>query len=271
MHPLGHTEERARIVCDPNKKICMTTDEFLAHGGKYADSYYRELIAQEAASAGTELLTALELLEQFPKSVTIYGGVNISEGTPYYEKTRRIAAGICKQGFAVLTGGGPGVMQAGNRGAYESCGYSVGFNIELPFEQVLNPYVTHGHNFRYFFTRKTAMQFSCEVAIFMPGGFGTFDELFGQITLIQTKKCPPIPLILVGSEFWSPLDTYIKNVLRDAFHTIRPGDDQLYTIVDDEEQILEIVKKAPHRNTYTELQKELSEHHAREQAAPVQK
>jgi uncharacterized protein (TIGR00730 family) len=271
MHPLGPIEETARIYCDPNKKICEVTNEFLAQGSKYSDAHYRELLAEEATSAGTELLSALELLEQFPKSVTFYGGVNISEGTPYYEKTRRLAGMICREGFAVLTGGGPGVMQAGNRGAYEACGYSIGFNIELPFEQVLNPYVTHGQNFRYFFTRKTAMQFSSEVAIFMPGGFGTFDELFGQITLIQTKKCPPIPLILVGSDFWGPLDTYIKTVLRDTFHTIRPGDDELYTIVDDEDVVLEIVKKAPHRNTYMELEKDISEHAAREAAAAVVK
>jgi uncharacterized protein (TIGR00730 family) len=215
------------------------------------------------ASAGTELLQALELLEKFPKSVTFYGGVNISEGTPYFEKARHLAARICAQGFAVLTGGGPGVMLAGNKGAFETCGYSLGFNIELPHEQVVNPYVTHGMNFRYFFTRKTAMQFGCEVALFFPGGFGTLDELFGQITLIQTRKCPPIPIILVGSDFWKPFDEVIRWKLLNDYKTIRPGDENIYQILDDDDAILEIVKKAPHRNTYVELQKELSDHQAR--------
>lgn len=258
MHPLGPHEPQARIVCDPNKKICLVTNEFIAHGNKFADAHYHELLAEEAASAGTELLDALEMLEKFPKSVTFYGGVNITEGTPYYEKARRLGGTICKEGFAVITGGGPGIMMAGNQGAYEACGHSIGFNIELPHEQVVNPYVTHGKNFRYFFTRKTAMQFGCEVALFFPGGFGTFDELFGQITLIQTRKCPPIPLILVGKDFWQPFDDVIRWKLLNEFHTIRPGDENLYQIMDDEDAILEVVKKAPHRNTYVELEKDAS-------------
>lgn len=261
MHPLGNNEMNARITCDPQKKICTTVgNDFARRGNKYADKHYEELLAEEAASAGTELLTSLKMLEQFPKSVTMYGGVNIHEGSAYYEKTRLIASMICSEGFAVITGGGPGVMQAGNQGAFETCGYSIGFNIELPHEQVVNPYVTHGQNFRYFFTRKTAMQFACEVALFFPGGFGTFDELFGQLTLIQTKKCPPIPIILVGSDFWKPLDAFIQTTLLNTFHTIGQGDEQLYQIMDDEVAILNVVRKAPMRNTYVELEKERSTH-----------
>jgi uncharacterized protein (TIGR00730 family) len=262
-HPLGHIEESSRVTCDPNKRQCTTVDSFAAQGNSYTERHYKHLLAEQASSAGTELLAALTMLEQFPKSVTMYGGVNVPAGSVYYEKARRLAGRICKEGFAVITGGGPGIMTAGNQGAHEACGYSVGFNIELPHEQVVNPYVTHGQNFRYFFTRKTAMQFSCEVALYFPGGFGTFDELFGQITLIQTKKSPRIPIVLVGVDFWSPLAAYINKVLLNEYGTVHTNDTQIYTITDDEDAIVEIVKKSPHRNTYAELEAEIGEHEAR--------
>jgi uncharacterized protein (TIGR00730 family) len=148
-----------------------------------------------------EFKAGIRAVRQYPKSVTIFGSARLKPGTKYYELARSLSAKICQEGYAVITGGGPGIMQAANQGTAESCGSAIGFNIELPFEQNINPYVTHGVNFHYFFTRKVSMTFSGEVYIYFPGGFGTMDEFFEILTLIQTKKIPKVPIILVGKDF----------------------------------------------------------------------
>ncbi len=148
-----------------------------------------------------EFCDGIQAVSLYPKSVTFFGSARLKPSNKYYKKAVYLAGKICKEGYAVITGGGPGIMEAGNRGTKESCGYGIGFNIELPFEQVLNPYITHGVDFHYFFTRKVAMTFSSEVYIYFPGGFGTMDELFEILTLKQTKKIPNVPIILVGKEY----------------------------------------------------------------------
>ena len=197
---------------------------------------------------GKEIEEGLSRVEKYPKSVTILGSARFSEDNPYYQKARNIASSICELGYAVITGGGGGIMEAGNRGAKEKCGArSVGFNIELPNEQQINPYVTDALSFHYFFTRKVALFFSAEVYLFFPGGFGTMDEFFELITLVQTKKIPRVPIVLVGSEYWGSLDTFIRKELAGHYHTIDEKDVDLYTIVDDEKEVIEIVKKAESR------------------------
>jgi len=161
-----------------------------------------------------EFEAGLKAMATYPKSITMFGSARLPEDNVYYQKARNIASKICQEGYAVVTGGGPGIMEAGNRGTNETCGSAVGFNIELPFEQVINPYVTHGVNFHYFFTRKVSLSFSAEVYMYFPGGFGTMDELFEILTLIQTQKVDKSPVILVGKDFWEPLDAFIKQTLK---------------------------------------------------------
>src|SRR5690606_19507522 len=135
------------------------------------------------------------------------------EDNPHYIKARTVGKMLAEEGFAVITGGGGGIMEAANRGAYEAGGTSVGLNIELPHEQNLNPYTTESMPFRYFFARKVMLAYAASALICFPGGFGTLDEMFEVITLVQTGKMPPVPIILVGCEFWQPLDNFIREQL----------------------------------------------------------
>ncbi len=204
-----------------------------------------DILKDKSEDCAEELLAGLTAVKQYPKTVSFFGSARTKEGSAYYEKARELAGEICKEGFTVITGGGPGIMEAANRGSKEACGYAVGFNIELPSEQVINPYVTHGVNFKFFSARKMALFFSAEACLFFPGGFGTLDEFFQVITLVQTRKTHSIPLILVGSEFWNPLDEFIKETLLGTFKTISPEDVNLYHISDDKEEILNIIRNTP--------------------------
>ena len=204
-----------------------------------------------------ELKDGIGAIRKYPKSVTIFGSARTKTNDKYYKKAKSLSGKICKEGFAVVTGGGPGIMQACNHGSFEACGNSIGFNIILPFEQDINPYVTHGVNFNYFFTRKISLIFSSEVYICFSGGFGTLDEFFQVLTLIQTKKIPYVPIILVGKDFWQPLVKFIEKVLLEKYKTISKKDLKLYKIVDDEKEIIKIIKKAKIRNEFSELKSEL--------------
>lgn len=204
----------------------------------------RVCIAQE------ELRQGMDTVNKYKKSVTMYGSARLHEGHPDYERARRLAKRFAEElEFAVITGGGPGIMEAANRGANESGGVSIGLTIRLPHEQHTNPYVNVEVPFYFFFTRKTSLSFSSRAYLAFPGGFGTFDEMFEVLTLIQTKKIPRIPIILVGVDFWTPLMSAIKTVMLDHYQTISPEDVNYYTITDDEDLIVEMVKNAPSRDT----------------------
>jgi hypothetical protein len=195
-----------------------------------------------------EVKKAFRFMESYPKSVTILGSARIKEGDPYYAKARRLAQRISTElKYTVITGGGPGIMEAANRGAKESGGNSVGINIKLPHEQHPNPYLTAGLNFYYFFTRKVALFFSAEAYIAFPGGFGTFDELFEIITLVQTKKIPKVPIILVGSDFWNDFDAVIKKQAVEHVKSINLEETKIYVITDNDDEIIDIIKRAPLR------------------------
>lgn len=261
MQPQDHPLHTCPIL--PEKYKVYTTHEpshFNALNKQWTDEAYEALLKEKVATAGEELLSALELIKQYPKSVTFYGSAQLPEDNEYYKKAQRLAARTCELGYAVVSGGGPGIMEAANRGGYETCGYSIGFNIELPSEQVVNPYVTHGKNFQYFFTRKTALHFSSEVFLSFPGGFGTFDETFELITLMQTGKSPRVPVILVGTDFWMPFVEVISKVMLDTFKTISAHDMDLFQVVDDEDAIMDIIKHAPMRNAYKEMRAEKESH-----------
>ncbi len=183
------------------------------------------------------------------KSVTFWGSARFPVDNEYYQKALRLSRRLAGElNCMITTGGGPGIMEAGNRGAYETGKPSLGLTINLPTEQFTNQYVTEEIPFYFFFTRKTLMAYSAEAYLYFPGGFGTLDELFEILTLVQTGKISKLPIILVGEAFWKPLDTFIKQALLAENGAISKEDLDLYIITDDEDKIVEIVKNAPMRN-----------------------
>lgn len=183
------------------------------------------------------------------KSVTFWGSARFPVDNEYYQKALRLSRRLAGElNCMITTGGGPGIMEAGNRGAYELGKPSLGLTINLPAEQFTNQYVTEEIPFYFFFTRKTLMAYSAEAYLYFPGGFGTLDELFEILTLVQTGKISRLPIVLVGVAFWKPLDVFIKQALLAENGTISQEDLDLYIITDDEDKIVEIVKNAPMRN-----------------------
>lgn len=196
-----------------------------------------------------EFRQGLDIVADINPSVTFYGSARLGPEHPSYKAVTHLAYRISKElGYAVLSGGGPGIMEAANKGAYDAKGRSVGLTIKLPFEQDTNPYVTDEIPFYFFFARQVTMSYTTEVCIFCPGGFGTFNEFFEILTLQQTGKIGRIPIILFGSEFWNPIIETIKNVCLDKFNTINEKDVQLFIITDDEDEILQIIKNSKMRD-----------------------
>lgn len=196
----------------------------------------------------SEFTDGFEFLEDHPKSVTVFGSSRTEPGEPYYEQALELGKKIAGElGYSVITGGGPGIMEAINRGAFEARGNSVGITIKLPHEQKTNGYLTDQIALTYFFTRKVFLSFSAEAYIFFPGGFGTLDEFFEIITLVQTRKIEAVPIILYGSEYWKPLYSFINKTLVEG-KFIDKEDMSLFSIEDDQDKIIEIIKKAPVRN-----------------------
>jgi uncharacterized protein (TIGR00730 family) len=180
----------------------------------------------------SEFVEGFDALAGIGKAVTIFGSARVHEGDPYYAKARELAGLLAGEGFAVITGGGPGIMEAANRGCHEAGGLSIGCNIELPHEQSVNPYVDLGVEFRYFFARKVMFVKYADAFAIFPGGFGTLDELFESLTLIQTGKIRHFPVVLVGTEYWGGLLDWLRReaVVRGA---IEPGDLDLIRSTDD--------------------------------------
>lgn len=184
---------------------------------------------------------AFEILEKYPKTVSVFGSARLTEENPAYIDARKLAGILASHGFAVVTGGGGGIMEAANRGAFEAGGGSIGLNIILPHEQKLNRYTTDSFAFEHFFARKVALTLQASAYVFFAGGYGTLDELFEIITLIQTGDIDRRPIILFGSEFWGPLLDFIKNTLRDKYQTISDNDDELFSVINDCEQIIPLL------------------------------
>jgi uncharacterized protein (TIGR00730 family) len=176
--------------------------------------------------------------------VSIFGSARVWGTDPEYLACVETARRIGEAGFGIITGGGPGIMEAGNRGARLEQGASIGLNIDLPFEQGSNPYVDQDKdiNFHYFFVRKVMFVKYAQAFVACPGGFGTMDELFEVLTLIQTKKISPVPVILVGTEYWAGLRDWIVKTMAEKEKTISPGDIDLMPIVDTPEEVLEIIR-----------------------------
>jgi len=199
----------------------------------------------------SEFVEGFQFLADFKKTVTIFGSARPKENDKWYKEAEKLAGMLAKSGFAVISGGGPGIMEAANRGAAEAKGDSIGLNIQLPYEQRINSYVKKGVGFHYFFTRKVMLAYSAQAYVFFPGGFGTIDELFEILTLIQTKKIyEKIPVVLVGKEFWVNADKWIKEVLLKKHGYIDAEDPQIYKIVDTAEEAVKLVKKSKPRKEF---------------------
>ncbi len=207
-----------------------------------------DIIKKREEISGKEFEKGYNLIKKYPRSVSILGSARFGENSVYYEKAESLAAKIVKElKYAVVTGGGPGIMEAANKGAYEAGGVSLGFVIKLPKEQAVNKYMTDYVEFEYFSSRKTLLFFAAEAYIYFPGGFGTLDELFEILTLIQVRKITDTPVILVGKDFWTPFLELFKQKLALENNTIDMADTEIYKIVDSEDEIIEIIKKAPYK------------------------
>ena len=209
-----HGRRRAgRVTYQPKAAAMLTTharteDERLLDTGARPD--FRDSDPWRSLRILAEFVEGFDALANIGKAITIFGSARIGEGDPYYAKARKLAGLLAKDGFAVITGGGPGIMEAANRGCHDAGGLSIGCNIELPHEQAVNRYVDLGVEFRYFFARKMMfVKYADGFAIF-PGGFGTLDELFESLTLIQTGKIKHFPVVLVGAEYWSGLLDWLR-------------------------------------------------------------
>ncbi|MFW6161983.1 MAG: TIGR00730 family Rossman fold protein [Planctomycetota bacterium] len=189
-----------------------------------------------------EFVDAFELMAQVPPPrATVWGSARTREGSEYYEQARSLGRRLAEEGYSVVTGGGPGIMEAANRGAAEAGGQSVGLNITLPFEQVPNRYANYKMEFRYFFCRRVMFVKESSGCVVMPGGFGTLDEFFEVVTLKQTGKIEKPPIILFGTAYWQGLLTWMREVLLDQ-GAISPRDLGLFHLSDDVDEVIEIIQ-----------------------------
>ena len=190
-----------------------------------------------------EFVDGFEVLNNIGPCISIFGSARTKPGSPYYEMAVKVATRLTEEGYGVITGGGPGIMEAGNKGAWMRNGTSVGLNIDLPFEQHYNPFIAPGLNLkhRYFFVRKVMFVKYAQAFVVMPGGFGTMDELFEVLTLVQTNKITPVPIILVGKDYWSGLRDWIVNVMLERYHNVNAEDLNLFHITDSEDEVVQII------------------------------
>ena len=216
----------------------------------------------------SEFVEGFGALAELGPAISIFGSARLGQDDPYYRGTVEIAKGIVELGYAVITGGGPGIMEAGNRGAKEAGGVSVGLGIELPYEQGMNDYVDLGVDFRYFFARKTMFVKYSSGYVVMPGGFGTFDELFEALCLMQTHKIDLFPVVLVGRAYWQGLLDWLRTAVVDG-GMINPLDVDLMRVVDTPEEALEVLREAAEKETAAQqeaLKEAAREHMARAEA-----
>ena len=187
-----------------------------------------------------DFIDGFEVMPTYLPSVTIFGSARVEEGNKYYEAARELAFKLSKKGFSIVTGGGPGIMEAANRGAFEADGNSIGLNIKLPKEQKPNKYLTETLNFNYFFARKVMLVKYATAFVLFPGGFGTLDELTETLTLIQTKKLKPFPVILYGNEYWNGFVQWLNDVVvKDGY--IDKEDTELFKQIDNIDEIVDYI------------------------------
>ena len=189
-----------------------------------------------------EFVEAIETLSKLKHSVTVFGSARVRPDDPYYKKTESLARKLAENGFSVITGGGPGIMEAANKGAASAGGQSVGMNIRLTYEQKPNHYANIVLDFKYFFIRKVMFVKYAVAYVILPGGFGTMDELFEALTLIQTRRIKSFPVIMMGSEYWNGLIEWMKNTMV-RNDKIEPGDLDFIQVIDDPDDVVKHIKK----------------------------
>jgi len=194
-----------------------------------------------------EFVEGFQFLSTMNREISLFGSARIPPTSPWYKEAERLGKMLAQHGFTVITGGGPGIMEAANKGAYEGGGKSVGLNIQLPHEQRQNKYVTHGISFYYFFSRKVMLAASAQAYVYFPGGFGTMDEFFEIVTLIQTKKTEQLPIVLVGKDFWNPLIAFLEETMYGRYDAIDRQDLRLFTVVDTAEEAFALLVKSRER------------------------
>lgn len=228
----------------------------LAYGEKSTGHYQADVpqklsdITWRVFRIMAEIVEGFEFLSKSTREVSFFGSARFQAGHPWYEEARRLAAMLGKDGYTIITGGGPGIMEAANRGAYESGAQSLGLNIQLPHEQQINPYVTRSRAFHYFFTRKVMLAAAAQAYVFFPGGFGTLDECLELVTLVQTGKMQRLPIVLVGKDFWQPLITWIRTSLVDEYKTVSAEELDVFTLVNTAEEAFALIKRAPDRSFF---------------------
>ena len=197
-----------------------------------------------------EFVEGFEFLAPLRREVTIFGSSEFTEASLWYKEAQHFGKLLGENGFTVITGGGPGIMEAANRGAAEAGGESIGLDIELPTKQRRNKFVKRGIGFHYFFTRKVMLSASAQAYVFFPGGYGTLDEFFEMLMLVQTKKMEPVPIVCVGADFWSALDIWIRSKMEQEYRTIKPGDIDLYKVVDTADEAFSLIKDSKERKYF---------------------
>ena len=190
-----------------------------------------------------EFVEGFEEMAQIGPAASVFGSARTKPNQEHYKLAERMGSALVRGGFAVMTGAGPGIMEAANKGALEANGMSIGLNISLPMEQEINPYVTHALNFHYFFCRKVMFVKYSQAVVCFPGGFGTMDEFFESMTLMQTEKTGRFPVVLMGSRFWNPLIDWMKKVLLDDYGNISPEDMEMFELTDDPDHAVEYIRR----------------------------
>ncbi|CAM3888027.1 TIGR00730 family Rossman fold protein [Smaragdicoccus niigatensis] len=233
---------RGPIMLRRNRKIeSSTTDQRLLDQRGSADWLHTD--PWRVLRIQSEFVEGFGALAEVPRAVTVFGSARTPEDHPEYEAARQLSAALAAAGYAVITGGGPGVMEAANRGASEAGGFSIGLGIELPFEQGLNEWVDLGINFRYFFARKTMFVKYSQAFVCMPGGFGTLDEMFEALTLVQTRKITRFPIVLFGSEYWGGLVEWIRTSVVNG-GKVSPADVELITVTDSVQEVIDVIERS---------------------------
>ncbi len=220
-----------------------TADERLLDSSRRAD--WRQRDAWRSLRSLSEFVDGFDTLSELPPAVSVFGSARAKQDSEEWELGERLGGALAAAGFAVITGGGPGVMEAVNKGATEAGGLSVGLGIEVPFEQGLNPYIEIAMHFRYFFVRKTMFVKYAQAFCVLPGGFGTLDELFEAITLVQTRKVTRFPVVLMGTEYWRGLISWMRKAVRTPGRT-GPEDLDLIYLTDDVDDAVEHIRAASH-------------------------
>ena len=240
----GRPEEKHRgpvVLRRDQRHEATTTDERLLDSRGKGDWVHTD--PWRVLRIQAEFVEGFGMLAELPRAVTVFGSARTPRDHPEYAVGRELGAALAEAGFAVITGGGPGVMEAANRGCSDAGGFSVGLGIELPFEQGLNDWVDLGINFRYFFARKTMFVKYSQAFVCLPGGFGTLDELFEALTLVQTKKVTKFPVVLLGSEYWGGLYDWIAKTVLDS-GKIGEKDLALLHLTDDVDDAVRVVHEA---------------------------